>query len=153
MFDFKFPTAAAHPARRRSHSQRRLAWSRVEAMLNYASLALRPLPDFYLSSFSKAALAFLWNVLGARLSRSRRTKKNKKRNETKNKPNRPHRECLTSNTNKTKPSQGVLKICYRAGYRYLNMLRVLSVFTKKRTLQRRILKIIIKRAGVLSASS
>lgn len=38
----------------------------VEAMLNYGSLALRPLPDFYLSSFSKAALAFLWNVLGAR---------------------------------------------------------------------------------------
>lgn len=84
VFDFKFPTAAAHPARRRSHS--RLDSNGVEAMLNYASLALRPLPDFYLSSFSKAALAFLWNVLGARLRRSKQKKKT--RNATKRKTNR-----------------------------------------------------------------
>lgn len=80
-------------------------------------LIMRPLPDFYLSSFSKAALAFLWNVLGARCpsSRTRRTKddekKNTKRNEAKNKPNRSHWECLKHN-NKTKPSREDLKICH-----------------------------------------
>lgn len=112
----------------------------VEAMLNYASLALRPLPDFYLSSFSKAALAFLWNVLGARWtsSRTRRTKddeKNTKRNEVKNKPNRSHWECSKYN-NKTKPSREDLKIChsrisilkYAAGLECFNISK-----TKKKT--------------------
>lgn len=48
-------------------------------------LIMRPLPDFYRSSFSKAALAFLWNVLGARWtsSRTRRTKDDEKKYETK----------------------------------------------------------------------
>lgn len=114
VFDFKFPTATAHPARRRSNSRRRrdsprLASSR--AMLNYASLALRPLPDFYLSSFSKAALAFLWNVLGARSSRSKRTtKKQTQRNE------KQTESCslrmLNKQHNKTKLSRRVLNICY-----------------------------------------
>lgn len=105
----------------------------VEAMLNYASLALRPLPDFYLSSFSKAALAFLWNVLGARWtsSRTRRTKddgKNTKRNGVKNKPNRSHWECAWSTTIKLSQAEEILKYA-TAGYRYLNMLRVSSVLT------------------------
>lgn len=126
----------------------------VEAMLNYASLALRPLPDFYLSSFSKAALAFLWNVLGARWtsSRTRRTKDDEKtRNETKWKTNRI---VLIGNAWSTtiKLSQAVKILKYAtAGYRYLNMLRVSSVLTvqKQKKRQRRILKI-IKWAGLLS---